>query len=37
VGDGPNPLGRPKQRSLLANLLIRADQVVPAETLIHEL
>jgi WD40 repeat protein/DNA-binding SARP family transcriptional activator len=36
AGDGPIPLGGPKQRAVLANLVIRANQVVPADTLIHE-
>jgi DNA-binding SARP family transcriptional activator/WD40 repeat protein len=36
AGDGPIPLGGPKQRAVLATLLIRANQVVPAETLIDE-
>ncbi|HEY6567569.1 MAG TPA: BTAD domain-containing putative transcriptional regulator, partial [Actinomycetota bacterium] len=34
AGDGPIPLGGPKQRAVLANLLVRANQVVPADTLI---
>ena len=34
AGDGPLPLGGPKQRAVLANLLIRANQVVPADILI---
>ena len=37
AGDGPIPLGGPKQRAVLANLLIRANQVVPADTLIDEI
>ena len=37
AGDGPIPLGGPKQRAVLASLLIRANQVVPAEMLIDEL
>ncbi len=36
AGDGPLPLGGPKQRAVLANLLVRANQVVPAEVLIDE-
>ncbi len=36
AGEGPIPLGGPKQRAVLANLLVRANQVVPAETLIDE-
>ena len=34
--DGPVPLGGPKQRAVLANLLVRPNQVVPADTLIDE-
>ena len=37
AGDGPIPLGGPKQRAVLANLLIRANQLVPADTLIDEI
>ncbi len=37
AGDGPIPLGGPKQRAVLANLLIRANQLVPADTLIGEI
>ena len=37
AGEGPIPLGGPKQRAVLANLLIRANQVVPADTLIDAL
>ncbi|HEX2030483.1 MAG TPA: BTAD domain-containing putative transcriptional regulator [Actinomycetota bacterium] len=37
VGDGPIPLGGPKQRAVLAHLLFRANQVVPVETLIDEI
>ena len=36
AGDGPLPLGGPKQRAVLASLLIRANQVVSADTLIDE-
>ena len=36
AGEGPIPLGGPKQRAVLANLLVRANQVVPTETLIDE-
>ena len=36
AGDGPIPLGGPKQRAVLANLLIRANQVVPADVLIDD-
>jgi WD40 repeat protein/DNA-binding SARP family transcriptional activator len=37
VGGGPVPLGGPKQRAVLAHLLLRANQLVPAETLVDEL
>ena len=37
AGSGPIPLGGPKQRAVLAHLLIRANQLVPAETLIDEI
>ncbi|MGH2655199.1 MAG: protein kinase domain-containing protein [Actinomycetota bacterium] len=33
-GSGPIPLGGPKQRLVLAHLVVRANQVVPAEILI---
>ena len=36
AGDGAVPLGGPKQRAVLANLLVRANQVVPADTLIED-
>ena len=36
AGDGPVSLGGPKQRAVLANLLVRPNQVVPADTLIDE-
>ena len=36
AGDGPIPLGGPKQRAVLANLLVRANQVVPADALIDD-
>ncbi|HEX6843657.1 MAG TPA: BTAD domain-containing putative transcriptional regulator, partial [Actinomycetota bacterium] len=36
AGDGPIDLGGPKQRAVLASLLMRANQVVPADTLIVE-
>ena len=36
AGDGPIPLGGPKQRAVLASLLVRANEVVPADTLIEE-
>jgi DNA-binding SARP family transcriptional activator/WD40 repeat protein len=35
-GSGPIPLGGPKQRSVLAHLLLRANHLVPTETLIDE-
>ncbi len=37
AGDGPLGLGGPKQRAVLAHLVVRANQVVPAATLIDEL
>ncbi len=37
AGDGPLGAGGPKQRAVLAHLVIRANQVVPAATLIDEL
>ena len=33
AGDGPIPLGGPKQRAVLAHLLIRANELVPADVL----
>jgi WD40 repeat protein/DNA-binding SARP family transcriptional activator len=36
AGSGPIPLGGPKQRAVLAHLLIRPNEVVPAETLVDE-
>ena len=36
AGGGPIPLGGPKQRAVLAHLLIRANELVPAETLVDE-
>ncbi len=36
AGDGLLPLGGPKQRAVLANLLVRANHVVPADTLIAD-
>jgi WD40 repeat protein/DNA-binding SARP family transcriptional activator/class 3 adenylate cyclase len=36
AGGGPIPLGGPKQRAVLAHLLVRANQLVPAETLVDE-
>ena len=35
--DGPLPLGGPRQRALLAALLLRAGQVVPTERLVDDL
>lgn len=35
--DRPLPLGGPKQRTLLAHLLLRANKVVPVDTLIEDL
>ena len=37
AGEGPLGLGGPKQRAVLAHLVVRANQVVPAATLIDEL
>jgi WD40 repeat protein/DNA-binding SARP family transcriptional activator len=37
AGAGPIPLGGPKQRAVLAHLLLRANQLVPAETLVDEI
>jgi WD40 repeat protein/DNA-binding SARP family transcriptional activator len=37
AGSGPIPLGGPKQRAVLAHLLFRANELVPAETLVDEL
>jgi WD40 repeat protein/DNA-binding SARP family transcriptional activator/class 3 adenylate cyclase len=36
AGGGPVPLGGPKQRAVLAHLLFRANQLVPADTLVDE-
>lgn len=36
AGGGPIPLGGPKQRAVLAHLLIRPNEVVPAEFLVDE-
>lgn len=35
-GTAPVPLGGPKQRAVLAHLLLRANEVVPAEVLVDE-
>jgi DNA-binding SARP family transcriptional activator len=35
-GNGAVPLGAPKQRAILAHLLLRANQLVPTEVLIDE-
>lgn len=37
AGSGPIPLGGPKQRAVLAHLLIRANDLVPTETLVDEI
>ena len=37
AGEGPIPLGGPKQRAVLASLLVRANQVVPVDTLIDDI
>ncbi|HUP20633.1 MAG TPA: BTAD domain-containing putative transcriptional regulator, partial [Gemmatimonadota bacterium] len=37
AGGGPVPLGGPKQRAVLAHLLFRANQLVPADTLVDEI
>ncbi len=37
AGSGAIPLGGPKQRAVLAHLLLRANQLVPAETLVDEI
>ena len=36
TGGGPISLGGPKQRAVLAHLLLRANQLVPADTLVDE-
>ena len=35
--NGPLPLGGPKQRAVLAHLVLRADEVVPTETLLDQI
>src|SRR6266545_4195128 len=37
AGGGPISLGGPKQRAVLAHLIMRANELVPAETLIDEI
>jgi WD40 repeat protein/DNA-binding SARP family transcriptional activator len=37
AGSGPIPLGGPKQRAVFAHLLIRANELVPAGTLVDEI
>jgi DNA-binding SARP family transcriptional activator len=37
AGAGPIPLGGPKQRAVLAHLVLRANQLVPTETLVDEI
>jgi WD40 repeat protein/DNA-binding SARP family transcriptional activator len=37
AGSGPIPLGGPKQRAVLAHLLIRPNELVPADTLVDEI
>jgi WD40 repeat protein/DNA-binding SARP family transcriptional activator/class 3 adenylate cyclase len=37
AGGGPIPLGGPKQRAVLAHLLLQVDQLVPADTLVDEI
>jgi WD40 repeat protein/DNA-binding SARP family transcriptional activator len=37
AGSGPIGLGGPKQRAVLAHLIVRANELVPAETLVDEL
>ena len=37
AGDGPLPLGGPKQRVVLAHLVLGANQVIPVERLIDAL
>ena len=35
VGDGARSLGGPKQRTVLAHLILRANRVVPTDRLAH--
>ncbi len=37
AGGGPIALGGPKQRAVLAHLILRANELVPAETLVDEI
>jgi WD40 repeat protein/DNA-binding SARP family transcriptional activator/class 3 adenylate cyclase len=37
AGGGPIPLGGPKQRAVLAHLILRANELVPAEMLVDEI
>src|SRR6266516_4349135 len=37
AGAGPIPLGGPKQRAVLAYLLLRANELVPADTLVDQI
>jgi WD40 repeat protein/DNA-binding SARP family transcriptional activator/class 3 adenylate cyclase len=37
AGGGPIPLGGPKQRAVLAHLLFRANELVPAEALVDQI
>ena len=37
AGGGPIPLGGPKQRAVLAYLLLRANELVPADTLVDQI
>jgi WD40 repeat protein/DNA-binding SARP family transcriptional activator len=37
AGSGPISLGGPKQRAVLAHLIVRANELVPAETLVDEI
>jgi WD40 repeat protein/DNA-binding SARP family transcriptional activator/class 3 adenylate cyclase len=37
AGSGPIPLGGPRQRAVLAHLIVRGNELIPAETLVDEL
>jgi WD40 repeat protein/DNA-binding SARP family transcriptional activator len=37
AGSGPIPLGGPKQRAVLAHLIVRANDLIPAESMVDEL